>query len=585
MSFFEGGKTARTVYISATTIGLGLSLWGYSAVHLPGASAAELPLAIGGVILSALNLFIPRPEIMLDPCQSMAVRIAAFLCGVSGFIAAALVWITVAGRSAADIWTQLFRRGHVLVVGDGDFATRFATSLVQAKRSVVQAVDASASPLAAAAHRLRLTLTPEKLRSRAALHRSDKVVIDTGSDTGNMAQAMAIVGAAQEGDRKTSIALRVTDSVLSDRFLDHLQGKYAKLPMHVSVFDENRILARHVLASQPLFQRARERGQNRVHALIIGFGDLGEKLMDQVLLTSLAYDLGTPRVTIVDRDADARVSEFCARRPRVLSNLKIDFIPFDFDGLPCTGEPLSKAAKAIRIAESEDPFTMIYVALPQYNDVARTVLQLSRLREQFDMFKAPISYRCKLAGEEADVLNADTPPHVGADHGFLRMSLPTERLMDALLGQEEADALAICIHEAYRAGKDVSKEANKPWDELPDTFKRANRRAGDHIPAKLATVGVRAAWNEPLTEADRNNLQQILDLSNDDPLIQRLAELEHERWCIDRFLDGWAPGEADDHKRRIRRTLVPFAKLKSDKVQISKDIDQVRKAIRFLMDT
>ena len=39
-----------------------------------------------------------------------------------------------------------------------------------------------------------------------------------------------------------------------------------------------------------------------------------------------------------------------------------------------------------------------------------------------------------------------------------------------------------------------------------------------------------------------------------------MSRLEHQRWMLDRFLDGWRPGGRSDYYR-TRRTLVPFDQL------------------------
>lgn len=584
MGISYNSQVVRKLYVAVTGVGLALSLAGYSWKLLPNTALLELPMVLGGIILSSLHLFLPRPDIVLDPCTPTTVRIAGVLCGTSGFLAAALIWVRVANRNVADIWMQLFQKNHVVVVGGGDFGTRFADNLARMRHPIVHAVDAAHSDFPEAAHRIQLDLTPARLTSRARLSRSNTIVIDMGTDTESMAQAQAVITALPDGAKEKSIAVHVSDPVLSDRFIDHLQDKHTSDTAGVTVFDENRILARHVLAERPLYPRAIELGQQRVHALIIGFGDLGEKIMDQVMLTSLARDLGRPRITIVDRAAKLRKREFCARRPRVLSNLDIEFIQFDLDGFPSVDDALSEGALELQAAEEQDGFTMIYVALPEYKDVTRTVLLLDRLQKQFGLYCAPISYRCNLTGETEDMLRQVPPPGVSDTHGFLRMSMPEKDLMDAILGREETDKFAIRIHEAYRTKDYASVEANKDWTVLPDTFKRANRRAGDHVQAKLATVGIRLETGIPLHDVDRRKLIELKEKPDNDPQIQKLAKLEHDRWCIDRFLDGWVFGEEDNKVKRTRRTLVPFEALR-DSDEIKKDVDQVRELIDIILES
>jgi hypothetical protein len=53
----------------------------------------------------------------------------------------------------------------------------------------------------------------------------------------------------------------------------------------------------------------------------------------------------------------------------------------------------------------------------------------------------------------------------------------------------------------------------------------------------------------------------------DDPDSKRdMARLEHLRWILDRFLDGWRPGRGSDYHRQ-RETLVPFDQLTNREVE------------------
>jgi hypothetical protein len=61
-----------------------------------------------------------------------------------------------------------------------------------------------------------------------------------------------------------------------------------------------------------------------------------------------------------------------------------------------------------------------------------------------------------------------------------------------------------------------------------------------------------------------------------DPVMSRL---EHQRWMLDRFLDGWRPGGRSDYFR-TRRTLVPFDQL--DPTEVAKD-NTVVETTRALM--
>jgi len=63
-----------------------------------------------------------------------------------------------------------------------------------------------------------------------------------------------------------------------------------------------------------------------------------------------------------------------------------------------------------------------------------------------------------------------------------------------------------------------------------------------------------------------------------DPELVLLSEMEHSRWCAERWLLGWQFGEPKDREERIRlkinRDLVPWANL--DPKEREKDWEQIR---------
>lgn len=87
--------------------------------------------------------------------------------------------------------------------------------------------------------------------------------------------------------------------------------------------------------------------------------------------------------------------------------------------------------------------------------------------------------------------------------------------------------------------------------------------AADEVVAKLARVGYELA--EPSDRRPEAALTQT-DL-------ERLAELEHERWCEEKLALGYRlhPGQADDAVR-THPSLVPYLRLTEDE----KEKDRVR---------
>jgi RyR domain len=92
------------------------------------------------------------------------------------------------------------------------------------------------------------------------------------------------------------------------------------------------------------------------------------------------------------------------------------------------------------------------------------------------------------------------------------------------------------------------------WRQLPEPFLHANRAAADHIPVKK--------WDQA---------------SGADHLA--LAQVEHNRWCTERLLEGWAPAPdgKQDKLRKLHPSLKPWGAL-SD-LDKDKDVDAVKTAL------
>jgi hypothetical protein len=133
---------------------------------------------------------------------------------------------------------------------------------------------------------------------------------------------------------------------------------------------------------------------------------------------------------------------------------------------------------------------------------------------------------------------------------------------DLLLGSTY-EILARAMHEEYVRQQEAeghtpeTKPAMVPWEELREDFKESNRRQARHIGVKLKAVGCGIA---PLTDWEAESFRFT------DREMERLAEMEHDRWMEEKRREGWiyAP-ERDDMKKRSPY-LLPWNEL-PDKVK------------------
>jgi ppGpp synthetase/RelA/SpoT-type nucleotidyltranferase len=117
------------------------------------------------------------------------------------------------------------------------------------------------------------------------------------------------------------------------------------------------------------------------------------------------------------------------------------------------------------------------------------------------------------------------------------------------------DTMAQEFHARYLAGniKKIRPETLKPWDYLPDTYKKANREQAAYAIRILETAGfgVRPAQGQP-----------VIFKGFEPEEIELMAQLEHGRWNIERLRDGWRPGPRNDDQK-LHNCLVAWS---NDKV-------------------
>jgi hypothetical protein len=131
--------------------------------------------------------------------------------------------------------------------------------------------------------------------------------------------------------------------------------------------------------------------------------------------------------------------------------------------------------------------------------------------------------------------------------------------------------------DGYRWGpttdeKETTCSALVPWEDLPEHEKEQNRAAVRGIPNKLAQVGY-------VVIPARSN-QAPFEFPEEDDDLERLAEMEHERWMASKLEAGWEHAPETDKQHKRHKALLPWADL--PKEEGDKDRALVRGIPRIL---
>jgi len=294
--------------------------------------------------------------------------------------------------------------------------------------------------------------------------------------------------------------------------------------------------------------------------VVVGLGQLGETLVVHAAKAWRALRGGSVQrlgVTIVDRAARRKYESLRLRYPRLedacdLSCEELDVRHPDFGRarflLP-DGE--RRAASVVYFCVDDDALGLAAARALLPKATEQGVAVVVRMRQRAGL---------------ATLLDND-----GQGDGLERLHVfplldrtcTPELLLDGI-----RELLARELHEDYVRRQRVRGEASdrKPsladWDLLDERLKESSRRQADHIGVKLRAVGYAL---EPLTEWDA----QLAAFSPEE--VDKLAELEHERWRQERLADGWSWGPERDYGEQTHPDLVPWERLPEAEREVDRD--------------
>ncbi|MGE0502584.1 MAG: NAD-binding protein [Rhizobiaceae bacterium] len=525
----------------------------------------------------------------------------------SAALFSALAALTLAVPRAAQwfaIQTQKLRRGRrAVVLGYGPLGQAVARELHSKRRGpfLVTAIHRGVTPdLRDVARRDKVLLVegnPASLSTfrQVDLDRCVKIVAALGDDMRTLDAAEAARG--HVGRNGPSVTAFLNDPDLATGFADSAPRGFLGGP-GIRGFCLATEAAQALIASARFDRIALEAGQARVHLVVIGCGAQGEAVAVETLLTAWRRGLGPPRITLLDRDIGAAEARFRRRSPALFAGedepgrLPATARPdIAFDALDLEKTDFGSDETIARHCSEGAGVTVWVFATGDDSLNLRGALALHTAMLRRRRAAAPIYVRI-WSGHAGDTPVLSTPG-VGMAHTFgsLEDAMAATAACDA-----DPDAVPRALHAQYVAtGEQMRREASDfrftdaAWNELDETKRTANRRLHRHTAMKLEDLG--AQWrrgergipvvDDALRERfigieHRFDYARIVrgplpDLwwKGDDGFrptdeermraerIASVAIAEHDRWTIDRALEGWRPTFADGARRDEERRLHP----------------------------
>jgi hypothetical protein len=470
----------------------------------------------------------------LDGLTSQYGKVGRTLFVLAALFALAKAW-TVAFREQWESFRLRFLRNHAVVCGVGEKGRLLASALRARGLRVVLIDSQSANPALAQCRAERMLVrtgdaTDAALLKLVRVQRARYLVItchDDDTQARILNQARTLVAGRAEPLR----TLMHVDDL--DLFTLVRSYEIARTPagLQLQCFNVYERGARTLLTAHPF-----DRGPDgAAHVLVIGLGRFGSSvLLHAVRRWRHAHPESALTVTVVDRDADERVRALCARYPALASACRI---------VPVVMHTRSAAFERGDYLRGVRP-TAIYICL------ADTVVGLT----------AALHLRNRLPDSDLPIV-----ARVASESGLGRLIatdvatfplVPRTCRLD-LIEQGTTEIIAQAVHLDYvthRIRDGETRETNpsmRPWDELSEEQRGFNRTLALDIGNKLHAVGYRVA---PLTD-----WQAPLPTFTEDQ-IERLAELEHERWMTEHLRDEWRLGPKDP-EGKTHSALVPWAML------------------------
>jgi hypothetical protein len=275
-----------------------------------------------------------------------------------------------------------------------------------------------------------------------------------------------------------------------------------------------------------------------IHVLVVGLGRLGESLIVTAtrdwytrLYESPCAASGRLRITVVDLEADWKCRALSLRYPQLAA--VCDLIPLtmnvrgpDF----CEGTFLKGAA-------DHPPASAVFVCFDDDSLGLRTGLAVHQRLLHASAGPTPVVVRMAEASGLARLVDREGEGQGSAAFANLHAFPLLDRTCtpEAILGGTH-EMLAHGLHDVYRRQQEAlgqTSAANPSlveWDQLPEALRESNRGQADGIFRHLAALGYTLT---PIADWDAALFRFT------EPELERLAQMEHERWVSDMTRRGF----------------------------------------------
>lgn len=438
------------------------------------------------------------------------------------------------------------KRGHVILSGSGPLVRHLLTTQGSGAVLIAKSVTAEIAGIADRAGAVVVVGDPQKPASwqHAGIATARHAVLLAEDDADNVTMALALGGLTRHRAGMLTVLARVDDPDLRIVLEESLQGAEAPPQISLNLIGEAELTIRGLFRHHPVFQGTDLRGGERVRALVVGFGGVGEQVVLRLLKTGISGPGLMPEITVLDPVQDG--SRFRQRHDAVPPLDAVRFV---------TADPRDEAVWRDSAALLE-ALTLVVLCQEEDSVNLTAALTLRRYYARACLPAPPLFLRQRRGDRLVAALRAAGPAGLDTSRIFV-FGAETEE-GDWLAALATSETMAETIHRTYLAEYGPTpgaplRDSHDPWDRLKASFRTACLDQADHLPVKLAMLGL-SAGKHPA------ELDPLAEVSTP-ALIETLTRCEHQRWSVSRFLAGWRPAAKRDDARRLHTDLVPFEAL------------------------
>jgi len=453
-------------------------------------------------------------------------------------------------------------RDHAVVIGSGDEPEQIARQLKEAGYSVAIVATPRDDVEAGRLARLGVVIsgdarTVDTLED-ARIYRARALFVLAGDDSSGVATVAAANVICRRRRDRNAPGLQVVLALARPDLRSLVSGQIVSAARDNGV--ELRLYVRETNIARALFTRfppdwGLPTGAHDLHLAIVGVGTMGGELLTQAIRVSAPEPGKRLIVTLIDREAE-----------RIVEALRVDRPGID---QCCELRVLSVDVRTHRIMPDDvnawfgtaPPATSIYVCCGDDDANLAMAVGIRKAYSHRGQLSPPLFVYQRRGPALVNAL-----PHLGGLTFDAFRVIPfgdrNEGFEPWYLLNEEIDRLAEISHATYLATLPPERRgapAQKPWAELPETFRLATRARADHMLHKMRRLGWHASLL-PSTVAPTVSPQRL----------EHLSELEHERWSRERRLDGWTYAVKRDDELKHHPSLVPYDQLDEP----TKDLDR-----------